>query len=498
MVTGDCDSVDLVVVHPGAAHGIYGDLGDELTALEPPLWTRLIAGWARDAGYRVRIIDAEAGRHGPAGVAGLIAAWGCRLVAIAVYGHQPSASTQQMHAAGAIATEIRRWAPGVKTLMLGGHVAALPERTLREEDVDYVCRGEGPLTVEGLLRGDDIAVIPDLVWRRGEQIIINGRAPLIEDLSRLRGNVWDLLPMHLYRPHNWQVFGESRSQPYASVYTSLGCPYSCSFCCINAPFGERRYRMRPPADVVEEIRRLHDYYDVRTFKIVDEMFVLNPRHYGEICEGLAALPFAGELNIWAYTRIDTVRPDKLALLRRAGIRWLAIGIESASAYVRDGAAKNYRATDIAKVVQSVRDAGISVIANYIVGLPDDDGITMEATYQLAAAMNTEFMNVYSAMAYPGSPLYDQAVKESWELPREWRGYSQHNEFSRPLDTHHVSGARVLATRDRFFRRYFSRSEYRALVVEKFGDAALAEVDKMLSYPLTRRLVDGTLYAEAAE
>lgn len=489
--------LDLLIVHPGAAHGIYGDLGEELTALEPPLWPRLIAGYVRDRGHSVKIIDAEAARNSPADVAGWVTIYKPRLVCIAVYGHQPSASTQQMHAAGAIARQIRRWEPRTKIIMVGGHVSALPGRTMVDEDVDYVCVGEGPITIERLLAGDQSHLVPGLAWRTEDDVIARtSRAPLIEDLSALHGDTWDLLPMHLYRPHNWQVFGDKRNQPYASIYTSLGCPYACSFCCINAPFGERRYRMRPPADVVEEVRKLHDIYNVRTFKIIDEMFVLNPKHYGAICEGLAALPFASELNIWAYSRIDTVRPDKLALLRRAGIRWLALGIESSSSYVRDGAEKQFRGTDIEKVVRQIQAAGINVIANYIVGLPDDDAITMEETYQLAARLNTEFMNIYSAMAYPGSPLFDQAVKEGWTLPSEWRGYSQHNEWSRPLDTRYVHGAKVLATRDKFFTQYFSRPEYKQMLSMKFGETAVTEVEKMLSYPLKRRLVNEM--AEAAE
>ena len=51
---------DLVIIHPGAAHGIYGELGNSLVAVEPPLWPRLIAGYARDRGYKVKILDAEA------------------------------------------------------------------------------------------------------------------------------------------------------------------------------------------------------------------------------------------------------------------------------------------------------------------------------------------------------------------------------------------------------------------------------------------------------
>lgn len=492
--------LDLLVVHPGAAHATYGaDLSRDLVAVESPLWSRLIAGWARDRGYSVRIVDAEAEGKSPAMVAADVFAYRPRLVCIAAYGHQPSASTQQMEAAGETARQIRS-VSGAKIIMVGGHVAALPERTLVEEQIDYACRGEGPLTVEGLLRGDGLADIPDLVWRSdGKTIHLNDRAPLVEDLGTLRGDTWDLLPMERYRAHNWQCLDDpQKRQPYASVYTSLGCSYKCSFCCISAPFGGNRYRMRPPADVVDEIALLHEQYGVSTFKIIDEMFVLNERHYTAVCEGLAALPFADELNIWAYARVDTVREGRLALLRRAGIRWIALGVESGSSYVRDGAQKRLKNNDIMGVVRRIQAAGINVIANYIFGLPDDDLNSMRATLVLAQDMNTEFANFYSAMAYPGSPLYEESVREGRTLPESWKGFSQHNSDCRPLDTKHVSAATVLQFRDEAFRAYFTSPRYQDMILEKFGWAAVEETRKMTRYRLPRKLLERAERLEQSE
>src|SRR5437667_9339265 len=105
----------------------------------------------------------------------------------------------------------------------------------------------------------DFATVPGLLWRDGDTMRNNTSAPLIRDLDKdLHGNVWHLLPMGKYRAHNWQCFEDLRQrQPYASIYTSLGCPYKCTFCCINAPFGSNRYRMRSAEAVVAEIEHLY-------------------------------------------------------------------------------------------------------------------------------------------------------------------------------------------------------------------------------------------------
>jgi radical SAM superfamily enzyme YgiQ (UPF0313 family) len=306
----------------------------------------------------------------------------------------------------------------------------------------------------------------------------------------LHGDAWHLLPMERYRAHNWQCFGDlGRRQPYASIYTSLGCPYKCSFCCINAPFQSNRYRMRSPEQVVMEIERLYDDYGVSTFKIVDEMFVLNERHYMAIARMLAESAIADDLNLWAYARVDTVRPDTLALLRRAGFRWLALGIESGSKHVRDGAQKALNQEDIVSVVRAIQGAGINVIGNFIVGLPDDTRETVEETFQLAADTNCEFMNVYSAMPYPGSRLYDEVSSQRpHDLPKSWRAYSQHNEDCTPLRNDSLSAEEILRLRDEFFMRYFTSPRYLEMVERKFGADTLAHVKEMTKYKLKRKLL----------
>ncbi|KKK68014.1 hypothetical protein LCGC14_2948320, partial [marine sediment metagenome] len=284
--------LEIVLINPGASQAIYQGLSDEFTAVEPPTWTRMIAGYLHNNDYSVAIIDQEAEALSVKEVVRRIRTLDPVLAAIVVVGHQPSASTQQM----AGASELAKEGLGVPTIMVGHHPSALPERTLVEESIDYVCDGEGPLTLAALLDDVPLNEIPGLVWRGDSgDIWKNPRAPLLP-VDELVGNVWDLLPMERYRAHNWQCLNGTDRSPYASIYTSLGCPFKCSFCMINIFQHTNRYRMRSPKSVIAEIEMLYTDYGVRTFKIADEMFVLNDRHVQDICEGLAAKSFADELN----------------------------------------------------------------------------------------------------------------------------------------------------------------------------------------------------------
>jgi anaerobic magnesium-protoporphyrin IX monomethyl ester cyclase len=137
-------------------------------------------------------------------------------------------------------------------------------------------------------------------------------------------------------------------------------------------------------------------------------------------------------------------------------------------------------------VRQIQDAGINVIGNYIFGLPDDTQQTMEETLALAQDLNCEMANFYSAMAYPGSPLYTLAVSEGWPLPESWQGFSQHAVDTLPLPTKFLKAHEVLRFRDEAFGRYFSNPGYLRMVGEKFGSDTARHVEEMSRRRLDRK------------
>jgi len=485
-------AVDIVLVKPGSQKQLYGELSAfNLTGIEPPLWGALLAAWLRKRGYSVALFDAEVENWDYEQTAEKITETSPMLAAIVVSGTNPSASTMNMTGAGAILAHLKKLAPKVKTLLMGLHPSALPERTLVEEEVDFVCEGEGFYTLPQLLdalksKKKDYS-IDGLWYKKDGKVISNPHASLVKDLDQLPMPAWDMLPMKKYRAHNWHCFDNiNNRQPYAVIYTSLGCPFRCSFCCINALFGKPGIRYRSPDLVIEEIDYLVKNYNVKNIKILDEMFVLKESHVVRLCDLIIERGY--DLNMWAYARVNTVNETMLRKMKQAGINWVAYGFESGSKKVLEEVSKGYNEEDLARAVKMTRQAGLYIIGNFMFGLPGDDYDSMQQTFDLAKELNCEFVNFNCTMAYPGSLLYKQAVEQGLKLPETWEGYSQYGYETLPLPTKYLSGADVLRFRDQAFQVYFKSPKYLDMITRKFGPQSARYIREMVAHRLERKYV----------
>lgn len=482
--------LDIILVKPGSQKELYGELSAfKLTAIEPPLWGALMAAYLRKIGYRVELLDAEVENLSYVKTAERIKDAKPLLAAIVVSGTNPSASTMNMTGAEAILASLNEINPEIFTLLTGLHPSALPDQTLREEKVDFVCQGEGfhtlPKLLDTLKSGGTKFEIEGLWYRKDGGILANPRPALYQNLDDLPMPAWDLLPMEKYRAHNWHCFDHIQNrQPYVAIYTSLGCPFHCSFCCISALFGKPGIRYRSPQKVVEEIDFLVNHYGLRNIKIIDEMFAMNEARVIDICDPIIQRGY--DLNFWAYARVNTVTPRMLGKMKEAGIDWVAYGFESGSKRVLEEATKGYRLDTVEKVVKMTYDLGIRICANFIFGLPEDDFDSMHETLKLMLDINAEWANIYAAMAYPGSRLYELAIENHWPLPESWQAYSQYGYETLPLPTKYLRGGQVLAFRDYAFETYYRNPRYLDMISRKFAPEIATHIRDMAARKLPRK------------
>jgi radical SAM superfamily enzyme YgiQ (UPF0313 family) len=413
---------------------------------------------------------------------------------------------------GAIATseELKLLDPEIKILFVGGHVSALPIETLTtEKSIDFIALNEGVYSISNLLKVENLndenylKNVKGIGFRnKDNQIVINHSEIIVPkkllDID-LPGVAWDLLPsLKKYRTAGWHSWSNnSEKEPFAALYTSLGCPYTCSFCMINiinrtdsakniSSQDSNIFRWWNPEFIIKQF----DYFaeqGVKNIKIADELFVLNPNHFIKICDMIIERKY--DFNIWAYSRIDTCKPQYLDKLKKAGVNWLGLGIENPSSVIRKEVHKDaFKNVKIIDIINSIRNAGINVAANYIFGLPEETEESLEFTYNFAEESNTEMVNFYSAMAYPGSPLHLESKKNNIVLPKTYSGYSQHSYDTQNLPSAHLPASEILAFRDKAWDKYHTNPKYLKLLENKFGMNAVNNLKETTKIKLKRKLL----------
>ena len=401
--------IDLVLVNPN------GRIPAPFAAIEPPLWLGLIAGYYLNQGKTVEIVDAEAEDLTLAQTAHRVANLEPKATIIVVMGHNPSvSSTPKMVAA---------------------------ERLLR-----YI-----PAKLTGL-----------------HPIATNYPDTIRHPFGGFPSVPWELLPMDKYRAHNWHCLADIEHRGnYGVLYTSLNCPFSCSYCNVHALYGDRKWRPRPCSDILTEVRTLADF-GVRHLKIWDELFCLDEDRVLSLCNILTEHRF----NIWAYARVDTVTERMLTAMKRAGFNWLAYGFESALPDVRQQSRKQFANSKAKRAIDMTRAASINIIANFMFGLPGETEDDMKASLEMAMRENFEYVNFSIALPYPGSEWYASLKVK----PTDWSAFSQ---FAPNL----CAPPAVVKFRKEAFQTYFRRPEYGAMIRTKFGEKAAAHIQKMVAWQI---------------
>ncbi len=519
MLKKDETSIDVCFLVASSSKKSYQKLSKTYSAIEPPTWALLLAQSCRSIKFKVNIIDANAEDLTDEEVFVRISKLNPRLVCLVVYGQNVNAGTANMRGAVDITNFLKKNKLSCPVAFIGSHVQALPLETLKiEKNIDIIFTNEGVYALRNLLKeksflSKDLEGIKGIAYRQENKIKINPPEKVVPtermDID-LPGYAWDLLPyknkpLDLYRSPMWHAeYDFEKRSPYASLQTSLGCVFKCDFCMINLINRNNNDAIGVASDysnmrfwstdfIIKEFDKLIKM-GVKTIRIVDEMFLLNPKYYIPLCEELAKRNKNDDLRMWSYSRIDTVkRPEVLKLVRKAGIKWLCLGIESGDKSVRLEVAKGkFEDVDVKEVIKKVHDADIEVMANYIFGLPGDTKETMKRTFDLSLELCTSGWNTYAAMALPGSNLYKKAIDQNHILPHNYEGYSFHSYETQPLPTETLKPEEILKYRDESFKKYHTYGAFLKKIEQKFGKRASDNIRDMAKVNLKRKILGHNL------
>ena len=510
--------MDVLFINPSVGNNYQG-LKSKYSAVEPPTWSLLLAESMRNFGFKVSIIDANAEDISLEEIYKRIKLQNPKIISLVVYGQNVNAGTTNMSGAITISNFIKSKDKNIFVSYFGSYVQALPVKALKEEkSIDLVFTNEGVYSLKNVLSlknldEKNLSNIKGIAYRKDGNIRINPPEIVVPnermDLD-LPGYAWDLLPykdqpLDMYRSPMWHAeYIQDNRSPYAALQTSLGCQFKCSFCMINlinrddedeigVSSNYSKMRFWSPDFIIREFKKLIEM-GVKTIRITDEMFLLNKKYYLPLCEKLSELNKDDSLRMWAYSRIDTIKnPDTLEKVRKAGIKWLCLGIESGDKKVRLEVAKGkFEDVDVKKVIEQVHNADIDVMANYIFGLPGDDEHTVKKTYDLSVELCTSGWNTYAAMALPGSLLYKEAIEKGINLPTSYSGFSFHSYDTVCLPTEKLKAWEVLKLRDDAFQKYHSNSKFLGRVKKRFGQEAINNIQEMNKIKLKRKIIEENL------
>ncbi len=359
-----------------------------------------------------------------------------------------------------VASDILKYTKSVDkdiiTIIGGPHVTFAPVETLTEAPwIDIVVKGEGEMTMLDIVSGKKLADIDGIAYR-DSGIKITRERRLIENLDELPPPAKHLFPLSRYLALD----------VHASILTGRGCPFNCIFC-VGSKMGGRRVRYRNPKLIVDEVEQaVASGFTEINFE--DDHLTLNHQHLNALCDEIMARGL--KFNWSAFSRVDTVNPEILHKMKQAGCTWLLYGVESGNQEILDIIKKKITLEKVRDAVRMAQEAGIGIIASFIVGLPGETAETLKQTLQFAQGLGTSYgFNVLSP--FPGTEVREKAAEYGIEiLTNDWTKY----DCNRPVTRTKDAGTEEI---NAFLQQYFEALNKYLAQLEKERRASQGESDK---------------------
>ena len=291
-----------------------------------------------------------------------------------------------------------------KPVVIGGpHTGVYPRETLTYDSIDYTVIGDGwetlPELMDALEHNKPLSAIKGIGYKENKEIIITEPRPSVLTLEDVPFPARDLLPNHKYDT----VL--SKDRPITSMITNLGCPFPCTYCCTD-----RNIRASSPEYVVSEIEECINKYGIKEIEFYDETFTL----YSKRTERLLDLIEEKNLKfLWsARTSVRCVTKEMLARMAKLGCIRLNFGIEVGNEQILKEIRKPITNSMVRDGVKWAKEAGITVLGFFILGLPNETEATINDTIKLMMELDLDYVELNKFVLVPNSQIYDEMKKET--------------------------------------------------------------------------------------
>lgn len=313
-----------------------------------------------------------------------------------------------------LSSRIKSLRPDVPIIFGGVHVSALGPGLLEKFlNIDYLSMGEGEKTMADLAAGKPPADIPGICRRDNGTVVANiPREPIME---------LDSLPFPAYEklsgfPKRYRLPLFSYVQvPGATMVTSRGCPYQCSYC--DRSVFKRGYRYNSADYIYRHMKYLRYRFGVRHLNIYDDLFTLNSKRIFELCELLIAKPLGIQFN--CAVRAGHTDDSMLKMLKRAGCLMVSLGIETGDPKLMDMHKPGVYLDQVRDTVKRIQAAGLRAKGLFMMGLPGETVSSIQKTSDFVISLGLDDMNMSKFTPFHGAPVWKTIVDEG-TLEEDWR------------------------------------------------------------------------------
>ena len=379
---------------------------------------------------------------------------------------------------------------GAFVVMGGFHPTALPEEVLKLSCVDVVVIGEGEESFRELVLKGPSRDIRGIAYRGGGGIIYTEPRTTIADIDSIP------FPLRTLRPSRYGEKGDAYS--IDTIYTSRGCPWSCSFCANDQM--HKGWRGRSAENVVEEIALLHDPKNKKLLKIWDANFLTNIKRAERICDLMIERGLTNFRIMTESRAKDLVRAERiLPKLRRIGLDKIGLGIESPSEATLALMNKKNSLDDVARAIALCRQHNIGAEGYFIIGHYTEtiDDTILYPKFARSLGLRQALFMVMTP--YPGTGIFREYKSEGKICSFDWDFY---NNYCPVIETRTMESSTLIAmlaycnVAFNSFRSVMKRNSPKELLlnfmIDLFQLCFLMRVNKNLTNPQITDLIYNAL------
>lgn len=366
------------------------------------------------------------------------------------------------------AGKIKNRFPLIKIALVGSHVSVLDKEIMSANKfIDFIARGEYEYILRDLAKNMEPANILGITFRQGDEIIRNPDRPFLENLDELPFPARHFLPMDVYFE---PIFKAKRT---FRLMGSRGCPYQCTFCLWPQTLYARKFRLRNPKNIVDEIEHLIKVYGAKGLYFEDDTFTIIQDYVEGICDEM----LKRKITIpWSCLgRVDTVTKKMLEKMKQAGCYMIRYGVESSSQEILNKAKKGITIEKIISAFKMTKKTGIETYASYTLGLPGETKQTLDQTVKFAMRLDSDYAQFGIAMPYPGTELYREAEKQGWLKAKKWEDFDASE--NSVLEYPDLKAAEIIEAHKKAYSKFYLRPKY--IIRKIFKVRSFAELTHLI-------------------